>query len=324
MIRRQAVFSVSLVAVLWGLPPLFIHYFALYLDAHTQNFWRYVSALLFLLVYLWWSGERLSGGGWRALTRPAVAAAGLVSYQTCFTLSLYYAMPALISLLLQLELVVAIALSCLFFADERRVARSGWFIAGACAAFLGAVGMVVFSREFAAGAAEPSSWGSFTAGVLLVGGAAVLWATYSVAIKWCFERMSPLSAFVRVEIIATGMLLVIAAAAGDLGAIARLPAPIALLLVGSGVVCIAIAHLLYTPALHRLGVVVCNTVVLTSPVVAAVASRIIFGERLTGGQMIAAIVLLGGAAAAVQARRGNGRRVPSDGAAENAGQGALH
>lgn len=318
--RRQATLSVSLTAVLWGLPPLFIHYFAHYLDAHAQNFWRYLSALLFLLLYLWWSGERVGCGGWRTLVRPAVAATALVCYQTCFTLSLYHAMPALISLLLQFELIVAIALSCLLFADERRVARSRWFIGGACATFLGAAGIVVFSREFAAGATQSGSWSGFAIGVMLVGSAAVFWGTYSVAIKWCLEVMPPLSAFVRVEMTATGMLLVVAATAGDLGGIGRLPALLTLLLVASGVGCIAIAHIFYTGALNRLGVVVCNTVILSAPIVTAVASRIVFGERLTGGQVLSAIVLLAGAAAAIQARQDDGRAALPDKAAKNAGQ----
>jgi drug/metabolite transporter (DMT)-like permease len=300
--RRKAVLNISLAATLWGVPALFIHYFARYLDADTQNFWRYLSALTFLYLFGWWSGERLIPRDRRVLARIAATAAILTAYQVCFTLSLYHAMPALVSLLIQLELIVAIALSCLFFADERRVARSPWFILGASAALAGAVGMVVFSREFTLAEAQRAAWDKLAFAVVLVTSAAALWGAYSVAVKWCVEVASPFPAFTGMATGATAVFLILSVARGNLGAIATMP-PLAVLLVFlSGVGCIAIAQVLYARAIQQLGVAVCNTVILSSPVVAALASRIIFDERLTGRQVISALVLLGGAAAAIQAR----------------------
>jgi drug/metabolite transporter (DMT)-like permease len=115
--------------------------------------------------------------------------------------------------------------------------------------------------------------------------------------------------------------LILSVARGNLGAIATMP-PLAVLLVFlSGVGCIAIAQVLYARAIQQLGVAVCNTVILSSPIVAALASRIIFDERLTGRQVISALVLLGGAAAAIQARnRGRPQAVMFSDAAKNAGQ----
>jgi len=300
--RRKAIFFIFLTTVVWGVPPLFIHYFALHLDAHTQNFWRYVSALLFLVIYGFWRGELRADGGLRGLVRPAAAAALLVVYQTCFTLSLYYAMPALISLLIQLELIAAIALSCVFFSEERRIATSVWFIAGAVAALSGAVGMVVFSPDFRASGPEAVRRTTLLLAVALVGGAALFWGSYSVAIKWCLEVLPPFPAFIRVETMATGAFLVLSLLLGKPGEVFHAPPDIGILVFLSGALCIGLAHIFYTSAISVLGVVVCSTVILACPVVTAVASRIVFGERLAVLQTVSAAVLLAGAALSLQAQ----------------------
>ena len=318
--RSRAILDITFVAVLWGVPSLFIHYFRLFLSADTQNCWRYVSALLFLLLYGWWSGERLIHRDLRVLGRAAVAAVLLVGYQTCYTLSLYHAKPALVSLLIQTELIVAVGVSCAFFADERCVARSPWFIAGASAALCGAAGMVLFSREFAAGGAGGLAWKDFVVGIALVGGAAALWGGYSVGIKYCLQIMSPFCAFFHVAVLATVAFLIVGPARGDLGAVARAPVSVMLMVFLTGVGCIGVAHIFYARAIQRLGVSVCNTVILSSPIITTVASRAVFGERLTALQIVSAAALLGGAAAAIRARGGgNGAASVAD-AAKKPGQ----
>jgi len=322
--RRRAILAISFTAILWGLPSLFIHYFTRYFDADTQNFWRYLSALAFLYLYGWWSGETTICRDRRALVRILVAAIMLITYQVCFTSSLYRAMPALVSLLIQIELVAAIVLSCLFFPDERRVARSPWFLLGASAALAGAVGMVVFSRGFAAHGTPGEAWNNLAIAVALVVGAAVLWAGYSVAIKWCLAVAPPFSAFTSVATMATVTFLLFSATRGTIGAILQTPPLVVLAIFLSGIGCIAIAQILYVRAIQQLGVSVCNTVILTSPIVAAVASRFLFSERLTRWQVLSAAVLLAGAAAAIQAQ--NRRRTvspPAGNAVENTGQDAL-
>ena len=320
-VRRSAVLDITLTAILWGVPALFIRYFTGYLDAHTQNFWRYGSAVAFLYVYGGWSGQRMICRDGRALVRIAAAAAILAAYQVCFTLSLYHAMPALVSLLIQIELIVAIGLSCLFFADERRVAGSPWFILGAGAALAGAVGMVVFSRRFGLAAAEQTARRELMTAVALVVGAAALWGAYAVAMKWCLEVVPPYPAFTGVATAATAILLILSITRGGLSTIAAMPLGGVLLVFLSGVACIGIAHILYARAIRGLGVAACNTVILACPVVAAMASRIVFDERLTGRQILSAMVLLAGAAATIRAHNRRDRDVVlTDEAAEKTGQ----
>jgi len=312
--QRRAILYITLTTLLWGLPSLFIHYFASYLDADSQNFWRYLAAMAFLLLYGWWSGEEVVCRQGQALIRVAVTAALLVAYQYCYTESLYYAKPALVSLLIQLELIVAISLSCLFFPDERRVARSPWFILGACAAMAGAVGMVVFSRECAAAEAQPADWAKLAFAVSLVVGAAALWGAYSVAVKWSLEQVSPFSLFTNVATLAALFFLMLAGLQGRPGAIAHMSAGGILAVIGSGIACIAVAQVLYLSAIRGLGVGICNTVILASPIVAVALSPFLFGEQLTWLQVLSAIVLLSGAVAAVRAN--GGRRKASEGLAK--------
>jgi drug/metabolite transporter (DMT)-like permease len=319
-IRSRAILDITFAASLWGVPSLFIHYFRLYLDADTQNFWRYFSALVFLVLYGWYSGARMIYRDVRVLARVVLTAAVLVGYQTCYSLSLYHAKPALVSLLIQMELIVAVGLSCVFFGDERRVARSPWFIAGACAALAGAVGMVLFSHEFATGGAGGVAWKDFVIAIALVGGAAVLWGSYSVGIKICLQVMPPFSAFFHVETLATVAFLLIGLARGELGEIARAPVSVTLMVFFTGVGCIAVAHVFYTRAIQRLGVSVCNTVILTCPIVTAVASWVVFGEHLRALQIVSAVVLLGGAAAAIRANEGGRQAAPVNDVTKKPGQ----
>lgn len=308
--RRQAIVFISLTVFLWGIPALFIRYFSEHVDANTQNFWRYFSALVFLVLYAGWSGEPRQRPDGRAWLRVVTAATCLVVYQTFFTNALYHALPGFITLLIQLELIVALGLSCLFFADERHVARSPRFIAGGCAALAGAVGMVVFSPDFTARAMPSTAWEELVLGVVLVGGAAAFWGTYSVAIKWCLQILPPFAALLRVEAVATLMLLaLLVLTPGRSARAAEVPSNVALLLFLSGVACIAVAHILYTRALSVLGVAACNTAFLATCVVAAVLSRVIFDERLTWLQIISGLVLLGGAASAIQAGGRNSRNL---------------
>jgi len=318
--QRRAIVDIFLVAFLWGVPPVFIHFFARYLDADTQNLWRYLSALVFLYPYGWWTGQRLWPADRRAWQRLAIAAGILASYQVCFTLSLYYAMPVLISLLIQLELIVAIALSCLFFHDERRVARSPWFMFGASAALAGAVGMVVFSREFVLAEAHRAAWNNFTLAVALVVGAAALWGTYSVAVKWCIELAPPSTAFTAIATVASVVFLILSATRGHVGAVAAAPPRVLLMVFLSGVACIGVAQILYVRAIQRLGVGICNTVILTSPIVAAVTSRLVFDERLTALQTASALVLLAGAASAIRANNNRREAVSPCDLSKNTGQ----
>jgi drug/metabolite transporter (DMT)-like permease len=123
-----------------------------------------------------------------------------------------------------------------------------------------------------------------------------------VAVKWCLEVMRPFPAFITIETIATCAFFALAMSRGEPGAIARVPGSVVWMVVGTGVGCIALAHIFYTGAVERLGVVVCNTVILGSPIVTAIFSRIFFHERLTVLQIVSGAILLGGAAAAVHAR----------------------
>jgi drug/metabolite transporter (DMT)-like permease len=179
--------------------------------------------------------------------------------------------------------------------------------------------MVVFSRERAASGVNAAEWENLVTAVGLVAGAACLWGVYAVAIKWCMRVLPPSSAFLRVLTFSTFGFLVLAPVVGTPGAVVRLPLWVGALVFFSGILCIAVAHLLYSPAIQRLGVAVCSIVILASPVVAATASRVLFDDPLTPLQVLSAVVLLGGAAAAIHARARLSRIRRRAEAAKNAG-----
>jgi drug/metabolite transporter (DMT)-like permease len=63
-----------------------------------------------------------------------------------------------------------------------------------------------------------------------------------------------------------------------------------------------VAHTLYFYAIKQLGVSVCATLMLTTPLGAMALSRWMFGERLAGGQLVGGLMLLTGGALTLFAR----------------------
>lgn len=85
-------------------------------------------------------------------------------------------------------------------------------------------------------------------------------------------------------------------AVGTVGLVTKVPWHVNAILVVSGLLCIGIAHPLYYPALKELGLSVCATILLSTPVGTLLLSHWIFGEVLTAGQIMFGLVHLSGGA----------------------------
>ena len=286
--RLFGVVTVLLTLVGWSSIPLFLKHFASLIDAWTSNGWRYgFSALLWLpLVVVVWRRGRLSRRVWAlALVPAAVNSAG----QVCFTWAHYKIDPGLLTFGLRFHIVFATIGAALLFPGERRIIRSPGFLAGIALVTGGTFGTILFDPDFGNTAN--------TLGVALAIVAGALFAGYALSVRWFMHGVGSLLSFAVISQYTAGVMVVLMLGLGDDAGASALSlggAQITLLLV-SAVIGIALGHVFYYISIARLGVAVSSGVLQLQPFAVAIGSMLLFGETLTGVQLVSGAVAVGGA-----------------------------
>ncbi|MEZ6242172.1 MAG: DMT family transporter [Phycisphaerales bacterium] len=284
------VLTVALTLVGWSVTPLFIKYFAAYIDAWTSNGWRYgFSALLWspLLVAGALRGT-LPKGLWRAALVPAlVNAAG----QVCFTLAHYHIGPGLLTFGLRSQMVFVAVGAALLFPAERLVVRSPAFLTGVVLVMVGTIGTVAF------GALGDSEKAGYALGVTLAICSGAGFAGYALAVRKYMHDIPTMTAFAAISLYTSiamvGLMLPIAEKHGG-GALDLSTRQFCVLLLSS-VIGIALGHVLYYISIKRLGVAVSTGVIQLQPVCVAVLSYFTFGEVLNLAQWATGALAIAGA-----------------------------
>jgi len=266
--------TIILTQVGWSSIPLFLKHFTHSIDAWTANGWRYgFSALLWLpVLVLGWQRKSLPPGLWKAAIWPSVF--NTVA-QVCFALAPYYIDPGLMTFSLRIHIVFVTVGAAVFFAAERRVIRTPWFLAGVALVLIGSAGTV---------ALKPGGLGGATAfGIGLSIGSGFLYAAYSLSVRHFMHGVNPLQAFAAIsQYTALGLLVPMLIWGGRSGLVAvDLATDQVVLLLLSAVIGIGLGHTLYYFSMARLGLAVSAGVVQLQPVLVSVASYFIFKERLT-------------------------------------------
>ncbi|MBI4026939.1 MAG: DMT family transporter [Verrucomicrobia bacterium] len=287
--RRKAILALMLVLALWCTPTVFVKYLMPYYDPFTQNFLRYASSALFLLPWLFRQIARgESGLGRRELLRLLWPSIPNVISQTSWPLALKWLYPAFVSLFSKSSIFFSCALAFIFFHEERWLFRSRRFLIGLMLTLVGTLGLALFRPDL--------DKMKMNLAVLLVLLSSFMWASYSTAVKKFASDIGSRISFAVISLYTTALLLPPMLIWGDPGLVFRAPWHVNVILVVSGILCIGISHPLYFHALKELGVTVCATMLLSTPVGVLLLSHWMFGEVLTPGQAIFGIVLLLGGA----------------------------
>jgi drug/metabolite transporter (DMT)-like permease len=288
--------SLACVGVLsfWSSGPIFIKYLTWYLDSWTQNLLRYAVACLFWLPFLFFSirKRQFDNATWRRAVVPALAN---VIMQSLCAAAFYYLGPAFTVLLANTSIIWVAGFSLIFFAEERVLARSKRFWLGLSLSILGMVGVLCFKKDFAA-------VGTIT-GVVLALAQAFMWAVYMIAVRIAFRDTDSRSGFSVISIYTLAGLCVFAMLFGRVGDSVKLGIGQWAVVVISGVLSIALAHVLYYAAMRRIGATIPALVVLAQPFMVLAISRTAFGESLNGFQLLFGLVLLAGSALAIWAQQ---------------------
>lgn len=295
--RTVAIFALLITTLLWAAPPLFQKYLLPYFGNATQNFYRYLVGFFvsvpFLLTKL---RERKLKLRWHHLALMLLPSIPNVMHQYAGVACLQYLMPGFVSLLGKVGILFSFGLSYWMFRDERWLFRSGLFLVGFFSAFGGSIGLALLKP----GNVEASQ---FYKGIFWVVACGPLWAFYSVMIKKTTEELGVSVSFSLISLWTAVGFLPLAMLEGRLHAIVDAPVAANVTMVVSAVLAIGLAHPLYYYAVRKLGVSICQVVLLATPIPTILVSAFMFREVLTVWQTLFGTVLIVGGALACLARK---------------------
>ncbi|HUT28337.1 MAG TPA: DMT family transporter [Sedimentisphaerales bacterium] len=280
--------------VCWSSGPIFIKLLTGWLDFWTQNTLRYLVASLFWLPFLLVSvrNGRISRGLWLRALLPAAAN---IVMQCFWGAAFYYLKPAFMILLTQSSIIWIAGFSVAFFPQERPLARSKRFWLGAALSITGVAGVLLFKENFTATRTAT--------GIVIALSAALLWGVYTICAKAAFKNIDSRTGFSVVSLYTFAGLSVLAMAFGRPGDCTRMAVQAWGYVVVSGILSIALSHVLYYFAIKRIGATIPSLVLLLQPVIVLAISSVVFDESLNAFQWVFGAVLLVGSASAILAQQ---------------------
>ncbi len=298
---RAAATAAAMGAVLcFGAVPVFLRDFTRFLDAWTVNACRYSVAAVFWLPFVLFLVRRPPTAR-HTRARRTIWLAALVptipnlAAQIGFAACPYFLKAPTMSFMLRTSFLFAAVVGFVVIPAERALIRRPLFGLGALLSLVGI--LLLYLEKLGSTDGGPS-----LVGLLLALGTAMGYACYAVAVRkflWGFPL--PL-AFGVMSLYTTAVLIVLAAAVGDVGQLAHLPAGRWPLLVVSAFLGITFGHVFYHRAIHGMGPVVANGMLMAMPFWTYALAVAFLGERLTALQLIGGVVVVAGGLALVRAK----------------------
>lgn len=283
---RKGLLSLLATAFVWSWPSVMIRMLSKDFDIFTQSFYRYVGASVFLFaVGLIFTRKKFidAAGNLKMLLIPAVI---MTVHQIFFTAGVSMTSAVTSSLMGRLNAIFIPALSCIFYADERRVVRDRNFLLGAFLALVGVAG-VILGREAVA-------VDGFNLGAVFVVMGTLCWSIYAIYIKKIVRSVDPLVIIAFVSLLSVIFFLPIVLVFGDLSRIAHVSTKTTILLFGSGILGVGVGNFFYYHAIKHIGTSIAAVFFLLLPLSVGVIAFVVLGETLTKMQIISGAVLVSG------------------------------
>jgi len=280
--------------IFWSLGPIFITYLTGYLDSWTQNLLRYIVACCFWLPFLFFSikKNKFDHRIWRKAVLPAAANLAMQSF---YAGAFYYIGPAFMVLLTKTNIIWIAGFSLIFFPEERPLAKSKRFWLGLALSATGVLGVMYFKEDF-------TTVKTMT-GIVLALSMAVMWAVYTLSVRIAFKDIDSRYGFSVISIYTVAGLFILTILFGNLGNCMQIGFRQWMCVVVSGILGIALGHVLYYIAIQRIGATIPSLVILAQPFIVLAISYFIFAESLNLFQILFGAVLLAGSALAVWAQQ---------------------
>ena len=282
---------------------LFLKYFTVYIDAWTANGLRYSMVVLIYLPWLLFARRR--GFFNRRTVKLALVPAGFnLLHQVFWAFTPYFVDAGIIGFLVRISTLWAIIGSFIFFSDERLLLRSFYFWAGVIFNIAGFTGIVIGGNHTLSG--------TTTIGILLILICSILWAGYNISVRHFFRETDPKTAFGTVASLTYPGLFLLMFSVGNPSRVWAAPSYILPLILISGILGLAIKHVLIYTAIKRLGVSITATVGLSSSFITALLANLLFAESLTRFQWAGGAVLVLGSGILIWAQKDFVRNDPSE------------
>jgi len=282
----------TILSLFSGVPgPLIIKYIVPYMDFWTQNFLRYVVAVLTMLPLVLFSSEGhiYSKSLWQKALPIAVVN---IFMQCCWGSAFYYINPAFVTLLSKSSVLWTVSIALIFFADERPLLKSPAFWVSFIIVIIGIIGVTFFKQDFSTKASA--------IGIILTLGFAISWAVYTILIKVFLKNEDSTTSFMAVSVYTAIGLGILAFAFGRPMQCVNFTGSIWFLLILSSLTSITTSHITFYASIKRIGSAIPTLVVLAQPFLVLLVSSPMFGERLTSPQWFFGILLFIGAALAIK------------------------
>lgn len=283
---RKGILSLLAAAFVWSWPNVIIRMLRTDFDVFTQSFFKYVAASVFLFtVGLIFTRRKIidAASNLKMLLIPAMI---LAANQIFFTAGVCMTSAVISSLMGRLNVIFTLALSCIFYADERRVVGNKNFLLGAFLAIAGVMG-VILGRETTAA-------DGFNLGVVFVVMAALSWSIYAIYIKKLVRSIDPLAITAFVSLLSTFFFLPVVLIFGDIHRIFDVSLGTNILLFGSGILGVGIGNVFYYHAIKHVGTSIAAIFLLLLPLSVGVIAFVVLRETLTRTQIISGAVLVFG------------------------------
>ncbi len=282
-----------LVVLSWASMPLFMKYFTGFMDGWTMNGLRYSTVLIIWSPYLLlkWRQKQFTPGIFRDARYPALAH---LFGQVCWGLAPYFNDANMMHFIGRSTFLFMILFSFLILHEERRLIGRPVFWIGVFATISGVVLMYIGGARV--GSTSPL-------GVLLLLGAGAGWAAYGVAIKKCMGAHSSRLSFGVIGLYTLPGIWLLMFVFGDWRVMADFDLPLWGWIALSGILGIALAHVLLYVVIKRYGPIVSDGVFQLIPFVTVVGAYLLFGETMTWLQWLGGFVLIGAISALLKAKR---------------------
>jgi drug/metabolite transporter (DMT)-like permease len=229
---------------------------------------------------------------WRKALLPAAANLAMQSF---YAGAFYYIGPAFMVLLTKTNIIWIAGFSLIFFPEERPLAKSKRFWFGLALSAAGVIGVMYFKEDF--------STTKTMIGIVLALSMSVMWAVYTLLVRVAFKNIDSRQGFSVISIYTTAGFFVLTILFGNLTDCMHIGFWQWICVVVSGILGIALGHVLYYAAMRRIGATIPALVILAQPFIVLAISYFIFGESLNLFQILFGAVLLTGSALAVWAQQ---------------------
>jgi drug/metabolite transporter (DMT)-like permease len=187
-------------------------------------------------------------------------------------------------------------MALVMFMEEQALIRRGSFWLGVGIALLGAMGVIGYGAGWKPGQV---SWEGMGLALVATGS----WALYGVLVKRCAGHLASTVSFGLISGMTSLLLLPFMFWLGDAEVVFRADPFNLMVLAGSAVFSIAIAHTLYYVAIRELGVTLSQSSQLLCPLGTVLLSAWLFDEALSLAQMCCGLAVLVGALITLHAQR---------------------